>query len=131
MLKWNHFQEDDFKFQSFAILDSSVDKFGRIYEKKVKMYLWSVASELNLKVCMPQTEIQNLNWVYSTALIYIAKPLVVFKLLWISFFWCWSLTMTILFLLLVHACRTLFNLTKFPVDFFWIWISNEVQHELT
>ena len=33
MLKLNHFQKDDFKTQSFAIFDSSVDKFGRIYEK--------------------------------------------------------------------------------------------------
>ena len=36
MLKWNHFQEDDFKTQSFAILDSSVEKFGRIYENKLR-----------------------------------------------------------------------------------------------
>ena len=54
--------------------NSSVDKFGRIYEKKVDMYLWSVATELDLKVWKPQSVFQNLNWVYSTALIYIAKP---------------------------------------------------------
>ena len=42
MLKWNHFQADDFKTQSFAIFDSSVDKFGRIYEKKIKKYFTPV-----------------------------------------------------------------------------------------